>query len=104
MNIQIKNAYEHNLKNIDVEIPRNQLVVFTGLSGAGKSSLVFDVICREAQRQYFESLPSFVRKYLPKLDRPNVDEINNLSPVVVIDQRRLGLYHSPMKRLESELK
>lgn len=91
MNIQIRNAHEHNLRNISLNIPRNQLVVFTGLSGAGKSSLVFDTICREGQRQYFENLPSFVRKYLPKLERSKVEEISNLSPVVVIDQKRLGL-------------
>jgi len=78
------------LKHLDVDIPRNKLVVFTGLSGAGKSSLVFDVIYAEAQRQYLESLSTYARKSLPKISRPKADEISGISPAVVIDQKRLG--------------
>ncbi|MFC1790660.1 ATP-binding cassette domain-containing protein [Patescibacteria group bacterium] len=90
MKIKITNAHQNNLKNITLEIPRNQLVVFTGLSGSGKSSLVFDTIYAEAQRQYLESLSSFARKRMPAFSRPEVDGIENLSPVIMIDQKRLG--------------
>jgi len=90
MDIIVKNARQHNLKGVDIKIPRNQLVVFTGVSGSGKSSLVFDTLTAEAQRQFFESLSTQSRKYLPKYSRPEVDEISNLSPIIVIDQRRLG--------------
>ncbi len=90
MDIIVGNARQHNLKGIDIKIPRNQLVVFTGVSGSGKSSLVFDTLTAEAQRQFFESLSTQSRKYLPKYTRPKVDEISNLSPVIVIDQKRLG--------------
>jgi len=90
MNITVRNAYEHNLKHINIDIPRNKLVVFTGLSGAGKSSLVFDVIYKEAQRQYLESLATYARQRLPKISRPKADEINGISPTIVIDQKRLG--------------
>ncbi len=90
MIIKIRNAQEHNLKHVDVDVPRNQLVVFTGLSGAGKSSLVFDVIYAEAQRQYLESLTTYARQRLPKISRPKADEINGISPAIVIDQKRLG--------------
>lgn len=90
MTIKVRNAHEHNLKHIDVDIPRNQLVVFSGLSGAGKSSLVFDVIYAEAQRQYLESLTTYARQRLPKIGRPKADEISGISPAIIIDQKRLG--------------
>ncbi|MBR9707550.1 MAG: excinuclease ABC subunit UvrA, partial [Candidatus Diapherotrites archaeon] len=88
--ITIKGAKEHNLKNIDVTIPRNKLVVFTGVSGSGKSSLVFDTLFAEAQRQYLDSLSAHARSRMPKFNRPKVDDINGLSPAIVIDQKRLG--------------
>jgi len=88
--IKIAGAREHNLKNITLEIPRNKLVVFTGVSGSGKSSLVFDTIYAEAHRQFLNSLSTRAQKYLPKLSRPDVDEINGLSPAVVVDQKRMG--------------
>lgn len=86
-NIVIKGAREHNLKNIDVEIPRNQLVVLTGLSGSGKSSLAFDTIYAEGQRRYVESLSSYARMFLGQMDKPNVDSIEGLSPAISIDQK-----------------
>lgn len=86
-NIVIKGAREHNLKNIDIEIPRNKLVVFTGLSGSGKSSLAFDTIYAEGQRRYVESLSSYARMFLGQMDKPNVDSIDGLSPAISIDQK-----------------
>ncbi len=86
-NIIIKGAREHNLKNIDVEIPRDSLVVFTGLSGSGKSSLAFDTIYAEGQRRYVESLSSYARQFLGQLDKPDVDYIEGLSPAISIDQK-----------------
>src|SRR4030042_1186850 len=88
--IIIKNARLHNLKNISLEIPKQKLVVFTGVSGSGKSSLVFDTIFTEAQRQLVETFSTFARARLPKLSRPDVDEISNLSTPIVIDQKRMG--------------
>jgi excinuclease UvrABC ATPase subunit len=88
--IIIKNATTHNLKNVSLEIPKNKLVVFTGVSGSGKSSLVFDTIYTEAQRQLIETFSSFARARLPKLSRPPVDEIKNISTAIVIDQKRMG--------------
>jgi excinuclease ABC A subunit len=88
--IRVENARVHNLKGITLDIPRNQVVAFTGVSGSGKSSLVFDTLHTEAQRQLVETFSSFSRRYLPKLSRPDVDEIRNLSTSIVIDQRRLG--------------
>jgi len=85
--ISIKGAREHNLKNIDLEIPRNQLVCFTGLSGSGKSSLAFDTIFAEGQRRYIESLSSYARQFLGKMEKPDVDEIEGLSPGISIDQK-----------------
>lgn len=85
--IIVKGAKEHNLKNIDVEIPRNQLVVITGLSGSGKSSLAFDTIYAEGQRRYVESLSSYARMFLGQMDKPNVDSIEGLSPAISIDQK-----------------
>lgn len=88
--IIIKNAKTHNLKNISLEIPKNKLVVFTGVSGSGKSSLVFDTIYTEAQRQLIETFSSFARARMPKLTKPPVDEIKNISTAIVIDQKRMG--------------
>lgn len=86
-NIIIKGAREHNLKNIDVEIPRDSLVVFTGLSGSGKSSLAFDTIYAEGQRRYVESLSSYARQFLGQMEKPDVDYIEGLSPAISIDQK-----------------
>jgi len=86
-NIYIKGAREHNLKNIDVEIPRNKLVVVTGLSGSGKSSLAFDTIYAEGQRRYMESLSSYARQFLGQMEKPDVDYIEGLSPAISIDQK-----------------
>ena len=88
--ILIKNARTHNLKNVSLEIPKDQLVVFTGVSGSGKSSLVFDTIYTEAQRQLIETFSSFARSRLPKLSKPPVDEIRNLATAIIIDQKRMG--------------
>lgn len=88
--IIIKNAHTHNLKNIDIEIPKHKLVVFTGVSGSGKSSLLFDTIYTEAQRQLVETFSTFARARLPKLSRPDIDDIQNLSTSIVIDQKRMG--------------
>ncbi len=85
--IVVKGAREHNLKNIDVELPRNELVVITGLSGSGKSSLAFDTIYAEGQRRYFESLSSYARQFLGLMEKPDVDQIDGLSPAISIDQK-----------------
>ena len=85
--IVIKGANEHNLKNIDVEIPRDKLIVFTGLSGSGKSSLAFDTIYAEGQRRYVESLSSYARQFLGQMEKPNVEVIEGLSPAISIDQK-----------------
>ncbi len=85
--IVVKGAREHNLKNIDVEIPRDKLVVLTGLSGSGKSSLAFDTIYAEGQRRYVESLSSYARMFLGQMEKPNVDSIDGLSPAISIDQK-----------------
>ncbi len=85
--IRVRGAREHNLKNVDVEIPRDQLVVVTGLSGSGKSSLVFDTIYAEGQRRYVESLSSYARQFLGIMDKPDVDSIDGLSPAISIDQK-----------------
>src|SRR3989339_1245519 len=85
--IIIKGAREHNLKNISCEIPRNKLVVITGLSGSGKSSLAFDTIYAEGQRRYVESLSAYARQFLELMDKPDVDSIEGLSPAVAIEQR-----------------
>ncbi|MCQ2440887.1 MAG: excinuclease ABC subunit UvrA [Clostridia bacterium] len=85
--IVIKGASEHNLKGIDVEIPRDKLIVFTGLSGSGKSSLAFDTIYAEGQRRYVESLSSYARQFLGQMEKPNVDSIDGLSPAISIDQK-----------------
>ena len=85
--IKIRGASEHNLKNIDVDIPRNELVVLTGLSGSGKSSLAFDTIYAEGQRRYMESLSSYARQFLGQMEKPNVENIEGLSPAISIDQK-----------------
>ena len=85
--IEIKGAREHNLKGIDIKIPRNELVVFTGLSGSGKSSLAFDTIYAEGQRRYMESLSSYARQFLGQMEKPDVDSITGLSPAISIDQK-----------------
>jgi len=91
--IIVRGAREHNLKNIDVEIPRNKLVVITGLSGSGKSSLAFDTIFAEGQRRYVESLSAYARQFLGQMEKPDVDQIEGLSPAVSIDQK--GVSHNP---------
>lgn len=83
-------ARQHNLKDITVEVPKDRIVVFTGVSGSGKSSLLFDTIYAEAQRQLIETFSSYARRRLPRISRPSVDEIHNLSPSIIIDQRRMG--------------
>ncbi len=91
--IRIKGARQHNLKNIDLDLPRNQLIVFTGVSGSGKSSLAFDTIFAEGQRRYVESLSAYARQFLGQLDKPDVDAIEGLSPAISIDQKSTS--HNP---------
>mgnify|MGYP000399495454 FL=1 len=91
--IVVRGAREHNLKNIDVEIPRDKLVVITGVSGSGKSSLAFDTIYAEGQRRYIESLSAYARQFLGRLEKPDVDYIDGLSPAISIDQK--GVSHNP---------
>jgi len=104
--IIIKGARTNNLKNISEKIPKNKLIVVTGVSGSGKSSLVFEIIAKEGQRRYFETLPSFARQSMGKLNRPDVDEIEGLSPVISIGQRTSGMharstgrYHCKISRI-----
>ena len=85
--IYVRGARENNLKNIDVKIPRDKLVVFTGVSGSGKSSLAFDTIYSEGQRRYVESLSTYARQFLGQMDKPDVDYIEGLSPAISIDQK-----------------
>ena len=85
--IIIKGAKVHNLKNVSLEIPRDKLVVFTGLSGSGKSSLAFDTLYAEGQRRYVESLSSYARQFLGQMDKPDVEYIEGLSPAISIDQK-----------------
>ena len=91
--IHIKGAREHNLKNVEVSIPREKLVVITGVSGSGKSSLAFDTIYAEGQRRYVESLSAYARQFLGRMDKPDVDYIEGLSPAISIDQK--GVSHNP---------
>src|SRR5262249_21019708 len=85
--IVVRGAREHNLKNIDVEIPRERLVVITGLSGSGKSSLAFDTLYAEGQRRYVESLSAYARQFLEQMEKPDVDAIEGLSPAIAIEQK-----------------
>src|SRR5579859_7305344 len=88
--ISIRGAREHNLKDVDLDIPRDRLVLFTGVSGSGKSSLAFDTIFAEGQRRYVESLSAYARQFLGQMDKPDVDYIDGLSPAIAIDQRSAG--------------
>ena len=85
--IIIKGAREHNLKNVDLTLPRNQMIVFTGISGSGKSSLAFDTIYAEGQRRYVESLSAYARQFLGQMEKPEVEYIEGLSPAISIDQK-----------------
>ena len=85
--IVVRGAREHNLKDVTLEIPRDKLVVFTGLSGSGKSSLAFDTIYAEGQRRYVESLSAYARQFLGQMEKPDVDQIDGLSPAISIDQK-----------------
>ena len=91
--IIIHGARAHNLKNIDITIPKNKLVVVTGLSGSGKSSLAFDTLYAEGQRRYVESLSAYARQFLGQMDKPDVDSIDGLSPAISIDQKTTS--HNP---------
>ena len=91
--IKIRGAKVHNLKNIDVDLPRNKLIVFTGISGSGKSSLAFDTIYAEGQRRYVESLSAYARQFLGLMDKPDVEQIEGLSPAISIDQKSAS--HNP---------
>ena len=85
--ITIRGARQHNLKNLDLSLPRNKFIVFTGVSGSGKSSLAFDTIFAEGQRRYVESLSAYARQFLGQVDKPDVDAIEGLSPAISIDQK-----------------
>ena len=87
-NIIIKKARVNNLKNISLNIPRNEFIVISGVSGSGKTSLAFDTIFAEGQRKYIESLSSYARQFLKRMDKPNVDMIEGLSPAIAVDQKR----------------
>ena len=86
-NISIKGGRVHNLKNVDVDLPRNELIVVTGLSGSGKSSLAFDILYAEGQRRYVESLSAYARQFLGRLDKPDVDKITGIPPAIAIEQK-----------------
>ena len=88
--IQVRGARTHNLKNIALDIPRDKLVVITGLSGSGKSSLAFDTLYAEGQRRYVESLSAYARQFLGQMEKPDVDHIDGLSPAISIDQKTLA--------------
>src|SRR5215207_2509735 len=88
--IEITGARENNLKNISIRVPKRQITVFTGVSGSGKSSIVFDTIAAEAQRQLNETFTAFARNFLPRYGQPDVDTIENISAAIIVDQKRLG--------------
>src|SRR5882762_11948530 len=88
--IEIRGARENNLKDISLRVPKRQITIFTGVSGSGKSSIVFDTIATEAQRQLYENFSLFVRSFLPRYPPPEADAIENLSMAVIVDQKRLG--------------
>jgi excinuclease UvrABC ATPase subunit len=92
--IDIRGARTHNLKNLDISLPRDKLIVFTGLSGSGKSSLAFDTIYAEGQRRYVESLSAYARQFLSMMEKPDVDHIDGLSPAISIEH--LGPRHRPV--------
>ena len=92
-NLRIRGVRTHNLKNIDLDLPRNRLIVFTGLSGSGKSSLAFDTIYAESQRRYVESLSAYARQFLAVMDKPDVDHMTGLSPAICIEQKATS--HNP---------
>ena len=98
--ISVKGARQHNLKNIDISIPRDELTVITGLSGSGKSSLAFDTLYAEGQRRYVESLSAYARQFLSVMDKPDVDTVEGLSPAISIEQKSTSclLYTSPSPR------
>ena len=104
--IRIRGARTHNLKNIDLDLPRDKLIVITGLSGSGKSSLAFDTLFAEGQRRYVESLSTYARQFLSVMDKPDVDTIEGLSPAIAIEQKSTShnprstclLYTSPSPR------
>src|SRR5215207_9495185 len=85
--IEVRGEREHNLRNVDLDLPRNQLVVFSGVSGSGKSSLAFDTLYAEGQRRYVESLSSYARQFLGQMEKPKVDFIGGLSPAIAIEQK-----------------
>ena len=85
--IIIRKANQHNLNNVNLELPKNELIVFTGVSGSGKSSLAFDTIFAEGQRRYVESLSTYARQFLGQMDKPDVESIEGLSPAISIDQK-----------------
>ena len=91
--IKVRGARQHNLKNIDIDIPRDKLVVITGLSGSGKSSLAFDTLYAEGQRRYVESLSAYARQFLSMMEKPDVDHIEGLSPAISIEQKTTS--HNP---------
>jgi excinuclease UvrABC ATPase subunit len=88
--ISIRGARENNLKDVSLEIPKRKVTIFTGVSGSGKSSIVFDTLATEAQRQLYENFSLFVRNFLPKYPQPDADAIENLAMAVIVDQKRLG--------------